>query len=224
MRLLRIRRYPVKAMGGEWLDEALVEPRGLVGDRALAVVDAEGRFAAAKDSRRFRRRDAVFAYTAATTPGGVLVSREEWSWEAGDPALDADLSARMGTEVRVLPEGEVSHFDDQPVSLVGTATLDHLARTRGVDADPRRFRANLVVETEEPFVEESWGRLAVDGVELAVVGPVPRCRATTIAQDGVAPEPDMLRVLADRDVCLCAYARVLVPGTLRTGAQVRLLD
>lgn len=224
MRLLRIRRYPVKAMGGEWLDEVPVDRRGLRGDRAWAVVDADGRLAAAKDSRRFRRRDAVFDYAAATTAGGVVVRREEWSWDAGDPALDVDLSARMAAEVRLLPEGDVSHFDDQPVSLVGTATLDHLARTQGVDADPRRFRTNLVVETEEPFVEESWGRLAIDDVELEVVGAVPRCRATTIAQDGVAPEPDMLRVLADRDVCLCAYAQVVAPGTLRTGAQVRLLD
>lgn len=224
MRLLRIRRYPVKAMGGEWLDEASVDRRGLLGDRAWAVVDAEGRFAAAKDSRRFRRRDAVFAYAAATTPGGVVVHREEWSWEAGDPALDAELSARMDAEVRLLPESGISHFDDQPVSLVGTATLAHVARGGGVDADPRRFRVNLVVETEEPFVEESWGRLAIDDVELVVVGAVPRCRATTIAQDGVAPEPAMLRVLADRDVCLCAYAQVETPGTLRTGAQVRLLD
>ncbi|GAB3253825.1 MOSC domain-containing protein [Alteromonas gracilis] len=224
MRLLRIRRYPVKAMGGEWLDEVPVDPRGLQGDRAWAVVDADGRFAAAKDSRRFRRRDEVFDFAAATSAGAVVITRDEWSWDAGDPALDAELSALMSAEVRLLPEAGISHFDDQPVSLVGSATLDHLARTRGVDADPRRFRANLVIETEEPFVEESWGRLGIDDVELAVVGAVPRCRATTIAQDGVAAEPDMLRVLADRDVCLCAYAQVVGPGTLRVGAQVRLLD
>ena len=72
--LQEIRRYPVKAMGGESLPWAVVEARGLVGDRAYAVVDADGKLATGKHSRRFRRRDEVFEFASRTTPEGVRVS------------------------------------------------------------------------------------------------------------------------------------------------------
>src|SRR5689334_16379501 len=63
-----LRRYPVKAMGGEPLDLARFDARGLLGDRWYAVEDTEGRFASGKDTRRFRRRDRVFDYGATTDP------------------------------------------------------------------------------------------------------------------------------------------------------------
>ena len=123
------------------------------------MVDGDGRFAAGKDCRTFRRRDEVFAYAAATTPDGtVQVSRAADRWVAGDQALDDELTARFGDPVRVLPEQGVSHFDASPVSIVGTATLDWCARELGVDADRRRLRTNLIVETAEPFEEEALDR------------------------------------------------------------------
>ena len=64
--IAEIRRYPVKAMAGESLDSVLVEGRGLVGDRRFAVLDDDGRMATGKDSRRFRRRDAIFDFRATT--------------------------------------------------------------------------------------------------------------------------------------------------------------
>jgi uncharacterized protein YcbX len=86
--LIEIRRYPVKSMGGEAIEQIEVDARGLVGDRAYAVVDDEGRFAAGKDSRRFRRRDEVFHYAVATTPDGpVHVTRGGASWPAGSREL-----------------------------------------------------------------------------------------------------------------------------------------
>ena len=66
----------------------------------------------------------------------------------------------------MLLENGTSHFDARPVSLVGTATLEWCARELGVDADRRRLRTNLILETAEPFEEEAWvGReLEIGGV------------------------------------------------------------
>src|SRR5690606_29450030 len=94
-----IRRYPVKSMGGEPLERVTLDARGLQGDRWYAVVDAEGRLASAKDSRRFRRRDEVLDYRARTEGGRVLVTGPEGTWPAGDTDLDAVLTARTGSEV-----------------------------------------------------------------------------------------------------------------------------
>ncbi len=48
-RVVAIWRYPVKSMMGEELNATLVTDRGLLGDRSLALVDAEtGKVASAK--------------------------------------------------------------------------------------------------------------------------------------------------------------------------------
>ena len=105
----------------------------------------------------------------------------------GDPDLDDRLTTLMDTPVQVLEEGEIEHFDAAPVSILGTATLDWVRAELGLDGDPRRFRANLLVETDEPFVEETWvGReIAVGDVVLKVTKQVTRCRTVDLAQDGV---------------------------------------
>jgi uncharacterized protein YcbX len=222
--VVEIRRYPVKSMGGESLSHVELDGRGLVGDRQYAVVDADGRFAAGKDSRRFRRRDEVFAYTAATLPGGtVQVVRAGDRWPAGDRQLDDELSARFGDPVRVLPEGDVSHFDASPVSIVGTATLEWCARELGVDADRRRLRTNLIVETAEPFEEEGWidSVVEIGGTHLAVVDRVERCRTIDLAQDGVASTTPWLKALGrSRELCVAVYADVVGPGTVALGDLV----
>lgn len=75
MLLQRLRCYPVKSMAGEDLTTAQFGPRGIQGDRWLAVSDDQGHFASGKNTRRFRRRDGVFAFSAVTRNDGVWVSR-----------------------------------------------------------------------------------------------------------------------------------------------------
>jgi len=221
-----IRRYPVKSMGGESLERVELEARGLVGDRRYAVVDGDGKLSSGKDSRRFRRRDEVFSYAAATASDGrVEVRRDEHSWLVGDEALDAELSHAFGDPVRVLAEDGTPYFDDGPVSLVGTASLEWCRRELGVDADPRRTRTNLVLETTEPFEEESWaGRtLQIGSVELRVDRRLERCRMVDLAQDGVATTTPMLKALGQaREVCLAMLTDVATPGDLRIGDVVRV--
>jgi uncharacterized protein len=225
--LLEIRRHPVKSMAGEPLQQVEVDGRGLQGDRHFAVVDGDGRFAAGKDSRRFRRRDQVFEYAAATLPdGSVQVSRGDDAWTPGEPPLDLELTSRFGDAVHVLPEQGVSHFDAGSVSIVGTATLDWCARELGVDADPRRLRVNLLVETAEPFEEETWvGRsVEVGPVRLAVVERVERCRTIDLAQNGVTTTTRWLKALgASRELCVAVYADVVAPGRVAVGDVVRPL-
>ncbi len=222
MNLVEVRRYPVKAMAGEPLESVLVDSRGLLGDRWFAVWDQDGRMATGKNSRRFHRRDAIFDFRASTTESGVRVEGRGGSWLVGDPALDDALSGHLGAPVEVRPEGEVSHQDAAPVSIVGTASLEWCRTHLDVDADVRRLRPNLVVETDEPFVEETWtdGVVQVGEVALAVVERTERCRMVDIAQDSLAPQPGFLKALGrERDLCLGVYAEVVTGGRLRRGVR-----
>jgi uncharacterized protein YcbX len=195
-----------------------------VGDRWYAVVDTDGRFASGKDTRRFRRRDAVFGYAARTeATGGVVVARGAASWIVGNPALDEELSTAMGTRVQVLPEGGVPHQDAAGVSLVGRASLRWCADRWGGSADVRRTRSNLLLETDEPFVEESWvGReIGIGSTRLRVTGAAPRCRMVDVDQDGVQTGTRWLQHLgAVRGLDLAVYAEVVEPGLISVGDVV----
>jgi len=225
MRVVSLRRYPVKSMGGEALEAAELDLRGLRGDRWYAVSDEDARLASGKSSQRFRRRDQVFTYGARTTSADdVVVTGPAGAWLVGDPALDAELSQAVGAAVRVTPEVAVPHQDAGSVSVVGTATLDWWAR-KGIAADPRRLRVNIVVATHEPFVEDSWvGRaLRMGSASLRVVEPIPRCRMVDIDQDGAVADGGWLKALtAERDGCVAVYADVLAPGVVRVGELVTL--
>lgn len=130
-------------------------------------------------------------------------------------------------------------FDAAPVHLIATSTVEHLQAAHPPGAvDVRRFRANLVVEgVGEPFAENAWvGRKLGVGDELVlqVAMTCPRCVNVTIAQDGLPREPTLLKTIAQGNLldfgdygrlpCAGVYATVLIPGRVRTGADVRLLD
>ncbi|HEX4473300.1 MAG TPA: MOSC N-terminal beta barrel domain-containing protein [Nocardioides sp.] len=221
-RLQEIRRYPVKAMGGESLGAARVELRGLVGDRAYAVVDGDGKLATGKHSRRFRRRDEVFEFASRTTADGVVVTGRAGEWPAPGEQVDRVLSEAMGDDVRILPETTTPYFDAGAVSLVGTASLAWCREHLGVDADRRRIRPNLVVETAEPFVEESWaGVVAVGEVELSPVQRIERCRMIDIAQEGLPRQGRWLKALTEtREMSLGIYLDVVRPGSIAVGDDV----
>ncbi|HET7068023.1 MAG TPA: MOSC N-terminal beta barrel domain-containing protein [Nocardioides sp.] len=223
--LREIRRYPVKAMGGEAVASVEVDRRGVVGDRAYAVVDGDGKLASGKHTRRFRRRDEVFEFASRTTPAGVVVTGRGGEWPAPGDDVDQVLSEAMATPVRVLAETTTPYFDDGQVSLVGTASLAWCRRHLQVDADHRRIRPNLVVETEEPFVEESWsGTVEVGGVTLRPVLQIERCRMIDIAQEGLPREGRWLKSLTEaRDMKLGIYLDVVHPGTFAVGDPVRVL-
>ncbi len=238
MKITEIRRYPVKAMGGEGLGFVELDARGMVGDRWFSVIDADGKLASGKNSRRFRRFDEVFEYSASMDGDDAHVVGPTGSWCVGDPELDRVLSEHFGAEVRVQRETGTPYQDASPVSLVGTASLAWCRTHLGVDGDVRRLRTNLVVETTEPFVEETWaGRLLrvedgrrrtpVSGVEevvLAVVERTERCRMVDIAQEGLPEQRGWLQALGrERELCLGMYADVTASGSIGLGDQVVVL-
>jgi uncharacterized protein len=81
-----------------------------------------------------------------------------------------------------------------------------------------------VVDTSEPFVEETWtGLVSVGTARLRFDQRIERCRMIDIAQDGLPPEGGWLKALTDtRELCLGIHLDVVEPGTIRRGDEVRL--
>lgn len=125
-----------------------------------------------------------------------------------------------------MPPG--TFFDAASVHVLTSATLDalRLAYPEG-RFEPRRFRPNLIVQTDgEGFVENDWvGReLALgDGVRLKVVKPCPRCVMTTLPQGDLPKDPGILRAAAQNNGAdVGVYASVVASGTVRRGDPVVL--
>jgi uncharacterized protein len=208
-------RYPVKSMLGERCDELQVEARGAVGDRLYAVRDAEGKLGSGKNSRRFRRLEGLFTFRAAGDPPRITFP-DGRSLQADDPAVHAALSATLRAPVTLAREREVQHHDAEPIHLVTTGSLGRLG------ADERRFRPNLVLESEAD--EAGWvGRILRAGeATLKVLDRTERCVMITMAQSELPDEPGLLRRLGGEAPLFGVYAEVLVPGRMRLGDEVVL--
>jgi len=221
-----LQRFPAKSMGGESLSSVEVGADGLVGDREWAVYGADGKLASGKHTRRFRRMDRVFQLTASREGDETLVTLPgRPAVLAGSSEADGFLSDHFGEPVALRRETSVPHQDAAALSLVGTATLTALGAYEGDGRalDPRHLRTNVVVETDEPYLEESWlGRDVVIGpVRLRPTEPTERCRMVGVAQVGLPARRDLLRAISDHHHLLAGvYADVVRPGTVRLGDTV----
>ena len=243
----QIWRYPVKSLRGERRELSRVDRRGLLGDRLWAVRDpATGKLGSGKSSRRFQRFPGPPLLSLSSRypvePGAeageihppVVVEADGREHRVLDGSADRLLRRLTGVPgLTVARESDVGHFDDGPVSLIGTASLRWVEEgLAGVPVDARRFRPNLLVRTREPFAEEAWCghglRLGSggDAVELVVVGVLQRCVMVTTEQAELPEAPEVLRLVSarpDQPVGLAVIARVAGPGVVRVGDPVEAL-
>ena len=187
-------------------------------------------------------RDVTIARSA---PDDFTIDQYHPDIEGADPAghRDATVASKLGSAYfaaagRPSPVAVGAFFDLFPLSVVTTATLDRLQEIRPESRfDPRRFRMNVIADTEQKgFPENAWvGReLAIgDTARIKVAAPDARCVMTTLAQDGLPNDPEILRTLTQHNrltlgpgrrlPCAGVYAVVTAPGTLRAGDRVTLV-
>ncbi|MGZ3636809.1 MAG: MOSC domain-containing protein [Ktedonobacterales bacterium] len=223
-------RYPVKSMRGERCERLWLDQRGVIGDRLYAVRDEAGKFGSGKTTRRFRRIDGLFRFRAVYEGEVPLLTFPDGTTLRGDdPAIHAVLSAQLGMPVTLSREAEISHFDAGPLHLLTTASMRTVGESLPECAlDGRRFRPNILVETEASgFPEDAWqGQdIAVSAdVRLRVAGRTERCVMVGLAQDELPNDSRILREVARVNAaCLGVYADVLTPGAIRIGDRIRLV-
>ena len=113
--------------------------------------------------------------------------------------------------------------------------LDELRRLQPeADFDERRFRMNLIVDSNaDGFIENDWIEREVmigKSVRIVVTMPDPRCVMTTLAQDELPRDNEVLRTLVKHNrlpigdsgafPCAGVYAVVTAPGSVRVGDEV----
>jgi uncharacterized protein len=179
-------------------------------------------------------------------PVGLRQGREAGS--AIDRAVPEEVLAHgVGAEVafELLELSEQtpgdSFVDYAPVHVITTATLAAVsaAVTDAAGSAPRPwvFRPNLVLATPglSGYAENDWvGRHLVIGgqVRLEIFQSTVRCAVPTLAHGRDPANPQVLRALARSNripipgfgaaTCAGVYARVVSPGRVRAGDEVRV--
>ena len=128
----------------------------------------------------------------------------------------------------ITPRG--TYFDAMPLSVLTTTAMRSLETALpGSRVDPRRFRKNIIVETdsgESGHPEFGWvgGRVRIGEVPCAVVTRVSRCRMVTLPQAELPHDRDILRALArENGTKFGVYLQSEGPGEIHEGDPVHLL-
>ena len=233
----RLWRWPVKSMAGEELRALSVGPRGVGGDRTHAVLhEHKGawRPLTAREAPRLLAWRAAYPFNLdagldPASPPHAIVSEPDGnhSWRWGDPRLRSALERDLGRPLRL--ERDLGGIPDVPGTVLVTvaASLAALTSELGTEVDARRFRPNLHLELDaEPWAEAGWAGAEIElegGVRLRVDGPCERCAIPTRDPDTQQKWPELLKHLtAEHDQDFGLLARVVVPGRVHAGGQVRI--
>ena len=225
-RVVSLHRYPIKSMLGEEVTHLDVDERGCVGDRLWTLRTSGDRIASGKNSSRFAALPRVLELRAEKRNGTVVITFPDGSTcTTGAPDASDRLSSYLEEPVTLAMESDVSHFDDGPISLIGLASVSAVAQEQGEDVDPARFRANIVLDTSGPFLEDRWvGReLQVGTAVLSVIMSSPRCVMVDMKTANLPAQPGNLSTLGRINRAhLGVIARVLEAGTIRAGDSVEI--
>lgn len=249
--LAEIRRYPVKGLNGEALEEAdIATGQGLPNDRRFALAHAASQFDRTnphwlpKHNFLQLMRDARLALLDArfeTESGYLTIFRDGRRVARGDVTqplgrilieqfLDAFIEPgpRGNPHIVEAPGVMLSDVPEKLVSLINLASVRDIERVARAPVDPRRFRANLHLDGLHAWAEMDWPgkNIRIGDVVLDVVETIGRCAATEVNPDSGARDLHMLKVLQDgfgHTVC-GVYARVASGGTLRVGDAIRVAD
>ncbi|WP_419841541.1 MOSC domain-containing protein [Candidatus Poriferisodalis sp.] len=128
----------------------------------------------------------------------------------GFPARLAALTPETSRPVRLF-RGRLAGFADAaPVLVANTASLDDLVARAAEPFGIERFRANLVVTTDQPWVEDTWTAFSIGPAQLAARVAWPRCAVPQIDQDTGKRHREPALVL--REHRWCSNAEGYSPG------------
>lgn len=229
-RVLEIVRYPVKSMAGERISTAEIDWQGIEGDRQYGLVRRANTtrfpwFTARDFSDLVLYRATYNDPECPRTSAVTVVTPEGIELALSDPKLIAALEEKIEQPLDLMQLG-IGAYDLMPVSIVTTASLAKLEAAHGASLDRRRFRTNIIIESDR--LDEDWQGQRIsfgdsDGTELLIAYPAPRCAMITINPETAKRDARVLRTVAQSlGNAFATYASVARPGVVREGDVVRV--
>jgi uncharacterized protein YcbX len=142
----------------------------------------------------------------------------------------ADGYKRLVNEKRAIHDDDHTGFaDGYPILLTSEEGLADLNARLDSPVPMNRFRPNIVVKGCEPFAEDTWNRIRIGDVELAIVKPCARCEVTTIDKETLERSREPLKTLGKyrKQKLGAIFGQNAIPlneGNLRLGMKVEILS
>lgn len=214
-------RYPVKSLGGERLEAAHVDERGIEGDRAWGIHDPETGMVLTA-----RREPALLFLSARLVDGRPVITCDE----GHDLSTDDALSRWMGRSVRLRSAVAGPATFENPMNTDdesdwvrwqstgdtfhdGRSKISMVTRESLGEWDARRFRLNLILDGDAETPID--GEIAVGSAVLSIRKPIDRCVMVSRAQPGLAKDATVLkRIIHERDNKMGVGAVITRAGTI----------
>ena len=244
---------PVRSLGLEHPESIELTERGVAEDRRFYLADDTNRLVdklvVPELSRISTHTDPDATFLRMTFPDGNVVEDEVRLTDPIETPIHgrtgvghvvdgpwaAPLSAFAGRPITLVrcdrPGGTRA---GNPVSVIGDGSLAELARhAKTGPVDARRFRMLIELEGADVHEEDTWigARIALGSAELLITKPDARCAMTTQNPDTGERDLDTLRTIISyrglregKHADLGVLGDVTMPGTIRLGDEVTLLD
>jgi len=145
------------------------------------------------------------------------------------------IQRRLNPDFAVHADDHTGFADGYPILIISEASLQDLnsrldSPQGAVPPIPmNRFRPNLVVKDCEPFAEDTWKRIRIGDVEMALVKPCPRCEVTTIDKETLERNKEPLKTLATyrKQTDGAMFGMNVIPlneGNIKVGMGVAVLN
>ncbi len=243
-----IYRYPVKSLSPEAVTRTTLRPgEGLPLDRAFALAHGSTAFDPAQPRHLSKQKflnlmqnEKLATLTTrfdeasrelTVVRDGRQVARGQVDQPVGRRLIEQFFAAYMAGEVRGSPrlvQAPGHSFSDVPInclSLINLASVRDLERIAGAAIDPLRFRGNIYIDADTPWVEFDWcGReITVSGAEgpvrLQGLDRIERCAAIDVDPATGARDLHLPKALQRGygHVDMGIYVKAVTGGTVAVG-------
>lgn len=240
-KLLSIMRYPIKGFrGDEIVQISLKKHHGIPHDRRWAIRNGSIPQNLAHDWQpckafvRMTQHEDLPLYSVEyceeslylTHPNGESISIKKYV-NHKDKLSEWFSHNDMGISKS---SNNTAYWDhnDAHISIINISTVNAMAKTVGLDIDPQRFRGNLLIETDKPWSEFSLigQRICIGSVELEILRPIDRCKATSVNPSTGASDINIPHLLSSQygHVFCGVYARVVKAGKIKKDDKLFILS
>ena len=135
----------------------------------------------------------------------------------------------VNQEYAVNADDHTGFADGYPILIISEESLQDLNSRLETPVPMNRFRPSIVVKGCEPYAEDTWNRIQLGDVKLAIVKPCARCEVTTIDKETLERRKEPLKTLGKyRKHALGAiFGQNAIPlneGRLQLGMNVEVLS
>jgi len=202
MKIESLQIYPIKSTSAIEMTEVEISDQGLYHDREFAFINSKNqimtqrqipelaeikclRVDREKIKLLFRAQEfeiSIQNHQILNQPLSLFSKTMNQHFQIIDPMI-SELARQLGSDLRLVKRSCNNHFfDDGAVLVTNSASLKSLNSSANQNFQMTQFRPNVVVDLEEPWVEDSLKELQLGKINFEIQSLCHRCTVIDINQ------------------------------------------